>query len=86
MIATKLIGEDLLMLYLGIDQHRKQLTVHVRDGHPHGATLCLPPLFAEAGVLLLCSFHGAAEQRVARGARGHPLLDAVTTYAASLYQ
>jgi hypothetical protein len=30
-IATKVIGEDLFMLYVGIDQHRKQLTVHVRD-------------------------------------------------------
>jgi hypothetical protein len=30
-IATHSIGEDLFMLSVGIDQHRKQLTAHVRD-------------------------------------------------------
>ena len=41
------------MLYVGIDQHRKQLTVHVRDDQGEvvleektGATLCLA-LFVE---------------------------------------
>jgi hypothetical protein len=45
--------EDLFMLYVGIDQHRKQLTVHVRDDQGEvvleektGATLCLA-LFVE---------------------------------------